>query len=314
MARYIFLEQNNNADDIRVALQMQGQHVLPWFRGFIFFKALDLDDVEEQIDILKDSWFDVLNSNVLNLEAFRYASRELKECMTQQDYFFDDLRTSEWHLTLKSMRKTPKATNTILYQKCYVLQELIEWCNTVISHNPTYQDYATDKEQIETFITDYITLQNTFPTFCEQILDQNAHVTSLVVQIYTLKETNKDENLDDPIGIAIAFVTVHKIRWFVAYVLRWHCKSVYDKREWLAEVVDIINEYNKDKDKDIINFKEYIEALVNQIDSVLPQIKQNQNMLSQLTESDERYATLSKQINQDIETVNNILFPVQSEE
>ncbi|MEC7468680.1 MAG: hypothetical protein VYC51_02405, partial [Pseudomonadota bacterium] len=110
------------------------------------------------------------------------------------------------------------------------------------------------------------------------------------------------------------FVTVHKIRWFVAYVLRWHCKSVYDKLEWLAEVVDTIDDYNQNVDENMKEFKNNIEARLRRIDPVLRQITQKQIMLSEFNESDERYATLSKQINQDIETVNNILFPVQSEE
>ena len=302
---YITLEADDIATDkttpIVEALKMQKQDVLPWFTEYIFFKALDIDDVEKQNEILTNEWFDSLYD--IRLQQFRDASNELLKCITQKNYFFDTLRLNrQWNGILSSIQAV--AEDTLLYTKCRLLQELSEWCNTVIALELTYTNKTSDSGQINQYNDALANLfDNQNNTFLTQIIEQNETIDG-IIKILQMFENNAVINQTQKNYVATIFAQ-NKIAWVSEYVLRWYCESVKEQIDWLEKINQLLDDGDA--------YKQTILRCLAKIAPLYRNIEQLKTQL-QLAETAEEQTEYINRMNQVKQTVQTILFPVLLQE
>ena len=301
---YITLEADDIATDkttpIVEALKMQKQDVLPWFTKYIFFKALDIDDVEKQNEILTNEWFDSLYD--IRLQQFRDASNELLKCITQKNYFFDTLTLNrQWNGILSSIQAV--AEGTLLYTKCRLLQELSEWCNTVIALELTYTNKTSDSGQNNQYNDALANLfDNQNNTFLTQIIEQNETIDG-IIKILQMFENNAVINQTQKNYVATIFAQ-NKIAWVSEYVLRWYCESVKEQIDWLEKINQLLDDGDAYKQTILLRLAK-IAPLYRNIEQLKTQLQ-----LAETAGDSEEQTEYINRMNQVKQTVQTILFPV----
>ena len=297
---YMNLEEANSSMSkkittlLNLALTMQKQYVLPWFTKYIFLKTLDIDDAKAQNDILTDEWFandDLLNTDTLQLCI--NASNELLKCTTQTNYSFDVLRRNEtWGSILSRIHSVTK--DTLLYKRCYLLQELSEWCNTVIALKTT--DRAKFDELNNTF-DNLFDEDEQKTTFLKQIIEKNETIKGIIdtLQIFENNTTAITETQKNYVATEFAR---NKITWVSEYVLRWYCKSADEVVAWLTQVNNIL-----DNSQDA--YKKLLDSRLLQMQPHLRRIQNYKNALKETRDQKE----LRNRIELETREIMYILFP-----
>ena len=220
---FINITDSNSEESYKTVFTVVRNNLLPWFENFVFGKALDIDDVMEQNNVLRNAWFEESPT----LATYRYASKQLLKCVTTQNYFFDELRISTaWEGTIQTMQ-----SGTLLYKKCSQLKDLVKWCENIINANINYNDKQI--AEIERYVQEIENLYDSNETLIRRIMNINAALQS-INDVVTILDQERLQNADKQ--SILRNLPVNKITWFAEYVLRWHCETLDEKIAWLEEV------------------------------------------------------------------------------